>query len=68
MPVLRDPMLTKASLNSSEVLVCTTSGCYAVYADQIDLSKVFLASATNGQSVLVPYNNHVEPGQTSGAI
>lgn len=68
MPVKRDPILLQASINANEVLVCTTKGCYAVLADLIDVSKVFVATATNGQNVLVPYLNHMEAGQETGAL
>ena len=68
MPVMRDPRLTKTSISPNEVLVCTSHGCYAVHADKIDLNKVFVAAATNGQSVLVPYAGRLEPGQVSGAL
>ena len=61
-PVMRDPMLTKTSINRAECLVCTTHGCFAVHADLIDLNKVFVTQATNGQNVLVPYDNKVSPG------
>mmetsp|Transcript_21572 Transcript_21572/g.25343 ORF Transcript_21572/g.25343 Transcript_21572/m.25343 type:complete len:111 (+) Transcript_21572:20-352(+) len=54
-PVLRDPKLSKAALNSEECLVCTSHGCFSVLANSIDVAKVFVTKATNGQSVLVPY-------------
>ena len=65
---MRDSRLAKASINPKEVLVCTTHGCYAVAAEKIDLTKVFITTASNGQDVLVPYNNMVEPDQVSGAF
>ena len=61
MPVMRDKRLAKASINPDEVLVCTTHGCFAVAAEKIDLTKVILTTASNGQDVLVPYNNMVDP-------
>jgi len=67
-PVMRDPLLSKTSINANEVLVCTSRGCFAVHADLIDISKVFVARATNGQNVLVPYSNEVNSDQESGAL
>ena len=67
-PVMRDPLLSKTSINANEVLVCTSRGCFAVHADLIDISKVFVAKATNGQNVLVPYDNEVSRDQESGAL
>ena len=68
MPVMRDKRLAKASINPHEVLVCTTHGCFAVPAEKIDLTQVFITTASNGQDVLVPYNNEVHPDYISGAF